>query len=401
MSSASPERAVLLLSVGAFVSAASLRATDPMLPLLAQAFGTTPGAAAAVITGFAVAYGLLQVVHGPIGDRIGKYRLVVINCALSALGTLACALAPSLELLVTARFLSGATVGAMIPLSMAWIGDVIPYERRQSVLARFLIGQMLGVSFGATVSGFLSEHYGWRAMFFLLAGLYLLVTLLLWMELRRNPLVRKKGDAAALSIAEGFRGMFGLLSRPWVRVMLITVFLEGMLFYGALAFVALHLHQKMGLGLGASGALVTAFAAGGMLYALVSRRMVQRLGETGIALLGGSAISVGYLALLAAQTPWQAVPCLLAAGAGLYMLHNTLQVNATQMAPESRGAGVSLFALCLFSGQSAGVWVSARIVDGWGTAPLFVVAAVGLPLVALDFRRRLQARARGAAARGA
>ena len=135
-----------------------------------------------------------------------------------------------------------------------------------------------------------------------------------------------------------------------------------------------------------------------MLYALVSRRMVQRLGETGIALLGGGAISVGYLCLLAAQTPWQAVPCLLATGAGLYMLHNTLQVNATQMAPESRGAGVSLFALCLFSGQSAGVWVSAHIVDGWGTAPLFLIAAVGLPLLALDFRRRLLARARGAAA---
>ena len=88
-----------------------------------------------------------------------------------------------------------------------------------------------------------------------------------------------------------------------------------------------------------------------------------------------------------------AVPCLMAAGTGLYMLHNTLQVHATQMAPEARGAAVSLFALSLFTGQSAGVWISARIVDQFGTRPVFAVAALGLPLLALEFRRRLAARA--------
>lgn len=396
MSSASPERAVFLLAIGAFISAASTRAIDPMLPLLAQAFGTTPGAAAAAITGFAVAYGLLQLVHGPIGDRIGKYRLIVITCALSTLGTLACALAPTLGALVAARFLSGATVGALIPLAMAWIGDAVPYERRQSVLARFLIGQMLGVSFGTTVSGLLGEHFGWRAMFYLLAGLYVLVTLLLWMEFRRNPITRHKGNAAVLSMGEGFRGMFALLARPWVRVILVTIFLEGVLFYGALAFVTLHVHERLGLGLGASGALVTAFAAGGMIYAFVSRRLVARLGERGLALTGGVAISIGYLGLLVIDSPLYAVPCLLSAGAGLYMLHNTLQVNATQMAPDARGAGVSLFAFFLFSGQSAGVWLAAMVVDAWGTVPLFLFAAVTLPMLAAEFRRRLGLRARSA-----
>jgi predicted MFS family arabinose efflux permease len=71
------------------------------------------------------------------------------------------------------------------------------------------------------------------------------------------------------------------------------------------------------------------------------------------------------------------------------MLHNTLQVHATQMAPEARGGSLALFACSLFTGQSAGVWLASLAVDTAGARPVFLVAAVGLSLLALDFRRRI------------
>jgi MFS family permease len=49
---------------------------------------------------------------------------------------------------VIARTVAGTTAASIIPLSMAWIGDVISYERRQPILARFLIGQIFGLSTG-------------------------------------------------------------------------------------------------------------------------------------------------------------------------------------------------------------------------------------------------------------
>lgn len=385
-------RAIVLLSLAALASAAGLRVTDPLLALIAAEYRVTPGAAAAVITGFSIAYGLLQVVHGPIGDRIGKYRVVTAATALSALGTFACAAAPSLGWLVAARFVSGATVGALIPVSMAWIGDVVPYEGRQPVLARFLIGNMSGIALGTTAGGVLGEAFGWRTVFVALGVLYLAIAALLAYELRRNPLTRPASGAAS-SLPDAFRRMAGLLRLPWVRVMLATVFAEALLFYGALAFVALHLHEQLGVSLGASGALVASFAAGGLLYAALAGRVVPRLGETGLVSVGGALLGLAWLGMIAAPSAAYAVPCLMAAGTGLYMLHNTLQVHATQMAPEARGAAVSLFALSLFTGQSAGVWISARIVDHVGTRPVFAVAALGLPLLAFEFRRRLAARA--------
>lgn len=382
-----------ILSIAAFASSASLRCTDALLPQLAAEFGTTPGGAAAVITTFSIAYGLFQVVHGPIGDKLGKYRLIFITSVISTFGTLACAIAPTLELLVVARFAAGATVGAIIPLAMAWLGDVVPYARRQSVLARFLIGQMAGVAAGSSLGGLLGEHYGWRSPFWGLAVFYAIISLFIWIELRGNPATRTDPKIAPRSIADGFRRMAGLLPDPWVRTLLLTVFIEGALFYGSLSFVALHLQNDLGVGPGASGTAIAAYAAGGMLYAAVSRKLVTRLGERGLALAGGLTISAAFLGLVVAGSMALTLLCLLAVGGGLYMLHNTLQVNATQMAPDSRGAAVALFALSLFTGQSTGVWLGGMAVDAAGTVPLFLVTAIGMPLLALDFRRRLARRA--------
>jgi predicted MFS family arabinose efflux permease len=83
-------------------------------------------------------------------------------------------------------------------------------------------------------------------------------------------------------------------------------------------------------------------------------------------------------------------------GLGFYMFHNTLQVNATQMAPQRRGAAVSAFASSFFLGQSVGVWLSGALVEQIGTAWLLAGGAVGVLAVALNFawlRARFSARA--------
>lgn len=377
----------MVLSLAAFASAAAGRAADPLLPLLAETFGTTAGGASAVITAFAIGYGLLQMVMGPIGDRVGKYRMVFWITAISAAGNLACAYATSLPLLVAARFVTGATVGAIVPLSIAWIGDSVAQDQRQQVLARFLVGHMIGIALAATASGWLGERHGWPAVFFALTALYVAIAALLWTELRRNPAATQA--AAGEPLAAAFRRMAALTRRPWVRVMLVTVFFEGALFYGALAFAAYHAYTRFGVGLGTSGSLLVAFAAGGLVFSGIAVRLLPRIGQRGLVLAGGLCMSAGYVGLVVAPGFAFAVPCVVVLGVGLYMMHNTLQMLATQMAPEARGGALALFATCLFTGQSAGVWLASHAVDEAGTAPVFAVAAIGLPLLALEFRRRL------------
>ena len=73
-------------------------------------------------------------------------------------------------------------------------------------------------------------------------------------------------------------------------------------------------------------------------------------------------------------------------GFGYFTLHNTLQANATQMAPEARGTAVSLFAASFFVGQSVGVTTGAHIAATIGPVWLFVVAAMLAPATGLTFR---------------
>jgi predicted MFS family arabinose efflux permease len=378
-------RAVALLSLAAFASAASLRATDPLLPLIAEEYGVTAGSASAAVTAFALSYGVLQIVYGPLGDRYGRYRTIAAAAFVSAFGAAACAIAPSLDLLVAARFVSGATIGAFIPLALAWIGDTVAYEKRQPLLARFLVGQMAGVAFGTAVAGWLGEHFGWRSIFWALGALLLVIALLLFVQLQ-DPVVRRGGGA---SIRESLGRMPRLLVHRRLRVLLATGYAEGLFIFGALAFVAIYLQRRYGAGPGLAGTLVTAYAGGGLVYAVLARRAVRRLGERGLTTLGGCALVLGYVGLALAPSPPGATLGIAAVGAGFYMLHTTVQTHVTHVAPEERGSAVALFATCLFLGQASGVWLAAQVVDAAGLAPVFLAAAVGLALLTALFRRYL------------
>ena len=91
------------------------------------------------------------------------------------------------------------------------------------------------------------------------------------------------------------------------------------------------------------------------------------------------------------RVPLLAALACLTAGLGFYMLHNTLQVNATQMAPAQRGSSIALFAASLFIGQSTGVALAGFAAERIGTGPVILACALGVFLLALFFaaaRRR-------------
>ena len=139
---------ILLLSCAAFFSGAALRICDSLLPRLAADFGRTPGQAGQVIISFSIAYGLMQLLFGPLGDRYGKARMVSLATAACAVGALVSALAPSFDALVALRVVWGMAAAGVIPLAMAWIGDAVPYEQRQATLARLLTGTLGGMMAG-------------------------------------------------------------------------------------------------------------------------------------------------------------------------------------------------------------------------------------------------------------
>jgi predicted MFS family arabinose efflux permease len=381
-----PTIAIVALALAAMASGMSLRVTDALLPRLAREFAVTLGQASQVVTAFAVAYGLAQVLFGPLGDRFGKVRVVTWACAASAATSLLCALASGHGSLMAARLLAGTTAAAVIPLAMAWIGDAVPYERRQPVLARFLIGQITGFAGGVWLGGYAADHLDWRTPFFAIAAVFAAVALLLHVLRRRLPAVVTPGHALGFARMAGeFRAVLAL---PWARVVLLAVFFEGAALYGAFPFIVAHLHQRFALPLSEAGALVMLFAAGGLAFALGARRLVRALGEVALVRWGAALMASALATVAFALRWWWAVPACLAMGLGYYMMHNTLQTQATQMAPERRGAAVAAFASSFFLGQSAGVALCGLLLSVIGTTGVLVAGAAGVVVVAWGFNRQ-------------
>ncbi len=386
-SGATPTRAIAILSFAAFASAANLRVCDPLLPQMAGELAVSIGTAATVVMAFSLAYGVLQVVVGPVGDARGKLAMVVLGSLWAGAATMVSAAMPSLGPLVALRFLAGAGAAAVIPVSIAWIGDVVPYEHRQTVLARYISGQVLGIVFGQAAGGLMGDLVGWRATLVVLGLAHVAAGLLLVGEMRRLGV--SKPASTRIRWAESAAAAWRVLQIRWVRVVLGTTFLEGAVMFGALAYIGAELHERFGLSLGMVGAMLASFGAGALLFSSMAAILVARLRQPGLAAGGAISLAVGYATLGLMPWVWLAPPAIALVGLGFYMLHTTLQTNATQMAPESRGLAMSLFAFVLFCGQSVGVALAAPVMDRYGARPIFFVTVVVILAVGFYFRHQL------------
>jgi predicted MFS family arabinose efflux permease len=385
-----PRRAIMLLAVAGFASQAQVRVTDSLLPQIAGDFHTTVGAAAMVVTSYAIAHGSIQLVIGPFGDRLGKYRTVAITCAVGTIMVALCGLASSLPQLALARFMTGAAAGGwIIPISMAYVGDVTPYEQRQTILGRYLTGQILGQLFGQAAGGVLGDLVGWRNVFFVLSAIFALATAGLVYELITNPLTREPSHPHETT--RGFVADYAaVLTTPFARIVILAAFIENALLWGAFAYIGAYLHSHFGISFTLIGLSVGCFGIGGLIYAALVKTVVYRLGQARLAVTGGFAIAAGYVVLSTAPVWWLAPVATIAIGLGFYMLHNTLQTNATQMTPQARGTAVALFSSAIFVGQTAGVTTGALIIDRLSAVPLFLGAAAALPVLAVWFAGELK-----------
>lgn len=381
-------RVILLMSLAAFASGFSLRISDPLLPQLAVGFGVSIGSASAIVTAYAIPYGLSQAFTGMFGDRFGKCQWVTVVCLASALLVLLCALSQSITQLTLARLICAPGAASIVPLGIAFVGDTVPYERRQTVLARFLAGQMIGMIAGQVAGGIIGDHFGWRTTFYVLAGVFAFAGGSLLTQLRSNPWtvpMRRTHGATGSFLSDYRKLLFG----SWPRFVILAVFFEGAIFFGGFTYVAAFLHLHFDLSFTLIGLAVAGFGLGCVLYVISVQRLV-RLGDRGLVLAGGAVVMLGFL-MLAIAPVWELAPFACAVlGFGYYMVHNTLQTHATQMLPEARGNAVAGFSSALYLGQSIGVALAAPVIDRAGAAPVFVGAAALWPLLAIWINWRLR-----------
>jgi predicted MFS family arabinose efflux permease len=377
---------LVLLFALAFLVMVDLRTLAPVLPSIATSLQATPGAVGLAMTSYALTYGSGALGYGPLSDRLGRIQVVRVAGLGFCLCTALSGLAATTAQFIAVRFLAGAFAGAVIPLALVYIGDTIPYERRQAVIGRFSAVTSAAMAFSAAFGGLVAHFVSWRIML-LGYGLLALAPVGLMWRLRPEP------PAARTAAAAGARFIDFLRDRRARRVY-GAVFLQGGLLWGSVTYLGAFLTGRYGLDQLGVGLLLSLLGVGTMLGGLGMGPIRRRWSESGLAAVGGALIGAAFL-LIIPPWPWPVfAACMLLQGFGFVCLHTTLQLRGTEISPAARGKAFALFAFSLFTGISIGTALLGRLADAGHYEAMFALAGLGLAAIGLATARSPAAGAR-------
>jgi predicted MFS family arabinose efflux permease len=348
-----------LLATACFTSAMLMRITDPMVPEIARNLNSLPATVALLGTAFALPYALSQPVLGPMGDALGKARIMKWCMGLLAVAVFLSALAPNLEMLFAARVLAGLAGGGTFPLAIAICGDRFPLAERQVALSRVLMAALVGQLVGSIGSGLLAEYVGWRfpgltgwRVVTAAGGIMAVAAFLLlhWQLKPRPGAVRRQ--ISLTSMRTSYRTVF---ANPRAAVCYGAVFVEGVCIFGLVPYLAVLLEASGRGSIKEAGFVLAGLGLGGLVFGLLVKQLLKHLGGQMNMIRAGGVVAACGFAGYALNTNWQPqMAGFIAIGLGFYMIHNSLQTQATELAPNERGAAVSLHAFFFFLGHATG-----------------------------------------------
>src|SRR5512139_1911984 len=181
------------LSLSMLLSSLGTSIANVALPTLAQAFSASFQDVQWIVLAYLLAITTLIVGAGRLGDVTGRRRLLLAGLLLFTAASVLCGVAPSLWLLIAARAAQGLGAAAMMALTMAFVGDIVPKARTGSAMG--LLGTMsaIGTALGPSLGGALISGLGWRAIFLVNVPLGLLTLVLAYRTLPMDRQCGKNG----------------------------------------------------------------------------------------------------------------------------------------------------------------------------------------------------------------
>jgi predicted MFS family arabinose efflux permease len=365
----------LLYVVGLVTFATSLftRAVDPIIPQIAASLWVETATAALLTTAFALPYAVLQPVLGPVADVFGKARVMTVCLLLLTVAGIASAVAVNFPMLLSLRMLSGIVSGGIFPAAMALAADSASIGQRQVALSRILFAGMSGNLLGASAAGIVADLIGWRGVFVVIGavGVLALVTAVIGF---RGTTVAQAPRVPLKAVPANYRA---ILSNPHAKVCYGAVFLEGVFIFGLFPYVAQMLISVGEARASIAGIVIAGFWVGGVIYTISVGTLLKMLGQ-GRVMMGGGFIAALGLVAIAFMGAWPlALLSFVGLGLGFYLLHGSIQVYMTELAPEARGSAAALHSSSFFLGQALGPIVYALGFAVVGpTATLLIAAAV-------------------------
>ncbi|GAA2727108.1 multidrug effflux MFS transporter [Cellulomonas aerilata] len=177
----------------------------PSLPEVARDLGTTATAVQLTMTATLIGGAFGQLVIGPLSDRWGRRRPVLIGVTLHVVMSLVCAVAPNIEALIGARVVQGFFNASATVVAMAVIRDRFVGSDASAVISRLML--VIGVAplFAPSVGGLIAGEVGWRGVFVALALFGVGLWLVVWLRLPETLPPERRREGGLRTALSGFR----------------------------------------------------------------------------------------------------------------------------------------------------------------------------------------------------
>lgn len=343
MTSARPSSPLIVFSLWLLVFSASsqIMIISPILPQIGAELAIPDTLLGTLVTAYSLMVGLFAIISGPISDRIGRRRILLVGAGLMTLALAAHAFVTDYVSFLGVRVFAGVGGGILSGAAVSYVGDYFPYHRRGWALGWIMsgsaFGQILGIPMGVVLAG----HLGFRAPFYLFALTMTLTFALIWYSLPQPPIVKREDR---LSVGGAVRDYLDMLRRKEIASAAVAFFL---MFLGVSLYVVYYptwLERTMGF---SSNQIASLFLVGGVANVLTgpqAGRVSDRIGRKLIVLL--SCVGLFFVMLgttLVVRSLWVAYPLFFLTMVLVAMRISPFSALLTALVPDqNRGSLMSL-----------------------------------------------------------
>ncbi len=363
----------------------TIYAPQPLLPLLARAYGVSDPTASLAVTATMLPLGLAPLAYGFFLDAAPAKPLIAASLALLALATVGLCLCPDFQWFVAVRVVQGLLVPALLTALMTYLAASATPANLRRIMATYIAVTVLGGFFGRFFSGLTAQYLGWRV-----------------------PLAALGAALAACSLVCAFlppdgRSAFAPIRlRNAPRVLRHPGFLNTYLVVALLFFVFSGMLNLLPFRLAALEGGYSPLRAGvmycgylmGILACLHSHRLVRRLGgpaQTMAMGAGGVVVAAGFYAL---ASPWALFGSVFVLCAGMFTAHSVAPGVLNSGEPEHKGLVNGLYISFYYSGGALGTCLPGLVLSRFGfaaAAALLALAACMAAYAAMRLARPVRA----------
>jgi DHA1 family bicyclomycin/chloramphenicol resistance-like MFS transporter len=388
---AATARVIALLTAVSALGALATSIYLPSMPAIGAALLASPAAVQHTLTAYLAAFAAGQLLWGPLSDRFGRRRVMVAGFVAYVGGSLACALATSLELLIAARIMQAVGASAGIVVGRAMVRDAFDGAQITKVLSAITVASAAVPAAAPLIGGVLEEMFGWRATFLAAAAIGLLVAVL---ALRNLPETnrRPRPRLNAMDVLQGYLSVARLPHFLGCAAVSASAFGALYAFFSGSPYVVINI---LGIAPAAYGlyppVAVIGLVLGGVLTSRLAGHMRERqLLAMGLALMLSGAATMPF----SVTRPIGIALSMFVFAAGMSVLGPVCTAAALRPFADRAGTAAALIGfLQMVAGALGSAIVAMPQPFGVQAFPLTMLGMTGIgALVFLGFKRRMDLR---------